>query len=411
MSVLQTYISTDYDILTNCLRLYCLQECITLDGSDDEENREPSPTPLLNGHVEEDSKASVGEDDSDSSAPERQKVRWAFFYKPEDVDQLIDCLNPRGFREGPLKQALLQEKSNILRYCARCPAAMLDGGGETIRPSSPSAPAAKHSSSSAAAAAKAAAAFSTADQFELNFRDGLLELEERLFQAQLGALKVKDRTAWRDAIVNRNFDRRAAKSLTWSGKEDMTEEEMSELADGVIGDMAKATLQLRLAVEVKYLIPPLGAAEEKETKKAAAEKEKKKRRKRDEDEEDEDGGDEEEEEEEPTPSKTVAEAWEESLMRVKNFSQLYVHLSTLENSIAWQKSALNANCKICRRKGDPEKVGQCSLGQRLWLLSSAVVARSLPLLIFNLHLSSLSVFPPLFSLPPLSLFPRPSSHS
>ena len=110
------------------------------------------------------------------------------------------------------------------------------------------------------------------------------------------------------------------------------------------------SLKSKQSQKCKGSLKPL--KEEKETKKTEKEKKKKKKKAEDDDEDEE-----EEEEEEEVPSKPVSESWEESLMRVKNFSQLYVHLSTLENSIAWQKSALNAMCKICRRKGDPEKVG------------------------------------------------------
>ena len=67
-----------------------------------------------------------------------------------------------------------------------------------------------------------------------------------------------------------------------------------------------------------------------------------------------------------------------------SFSQLYVHLGLLgewfefdilpstihfngyclvcvltDNSISWNRSALNARCRICRRKGDPEKMLLC----------------------------------------------------
>ena len=345
------------------------QECITLDESDDEDDRKAAPT--VNGSKEgETSKMDTDETSSDSvlsstlaaqsgDSSERQKVRWAFFHRPEDLDQLLESLNPRGFREGPLKQALLAEKRNILRHCDKCPTTTLQGGGEDVRLAAAenTAPSTKSASSSKATASAAASngpsSFTVTDQIELNYRDGILELEERLLQAQLGSIRVKDRAAWREAIVNRNYDRRGAKGLVWSGKEEMSEEEIAELGESVVGDMAKATLQLRQAVDDKYLIPPLGAPEEKETKKT--EKEKKKKRKKAEEDDDEEEEDEEEEEE--APSKPVSESWEESLMRVKNFSQLYVHLSTLENSIAWQKSALNAMCKICRRKGDPEKVG------------------------------------------------------
>ena len=30
-----------------------------------------------------------------------------------------------------------------------------------------------------------------------------------------------------------------------------------------------------------------------------------------------------------------------------------------DNSITWNRSALNARCRICRRKGDPEKMLLC----------------------------------------------------
>lgn len=31
----------------------------------------------------------------------------------------------------------------------------------------------------------------------------------------------------------------------------------------------------------------------------------------------------------------------------------------IDNSITWNRSALNARCRICRRKGDPEKMLLC----------------------------------------------------
>lgn len=34
-------------------------------------------------------------------------------------------------------------------------------------------------------------------------------------------------------------------------------------------------------------------------------------------------------------------------------------LPSVDNSITWNRSALNARCRICRRKGDPEKMLLC----------------------------------------------------
>ncbi|KAB0391284.1 hypothetical protein E2I00_007596, partial [Balaenoptera physalus] len=40
-------------------------------------------------------------------------------------------------------------------------------------------------------------------------------------------------------------------------------------------------------------------------------------------------------------------------------SQVFLHLSTLDRSVIWSKSILNARCKICRKKGDAENMVLC----------------------------------------------------
>lgn len=57
--------------------------------------------------------------------------------------------------------------------------------------------------------------------------------------------------------------------------------------------------------------------------------------------------------------KTVLERWRESLLTCCSLSQLFLHLSTLERSVLWAKSILNARCKVCRRKGDSENMLLC----------------------------------------------------
>lgn len=53
------------------------------------------------------------------------------------------------------------------------------------------------------------------------------------------------------------------------------------------------------------------------------------------------------------------EKWESSLMCSTSFAQVYLHIATLENSIQWAKSALNARCKVCRKGGDGENMLLC----------------------------------------------------
>ena len=48
---------------------------------------------------------------------------------------------------------------------------------------------------------------------------------------------------------------------------------------------------------------------------------------------------------------TSLERWEASLNAATNFSQIFIHLNTLDRSVMWNKSVLNARCRICRKKG------------------------------------------------------------
>ncbi len=62
--------------------------------------------------------------------------------------------------------------------------------------------------------------------------------------------------------------------------------------------------------------------------------------------------------------KTVQERWRESLLACSSLSQVFLHLSTLERSVVWAKSILNARCKVCRRKGDAENMLLCDACDR-----------------------------------------------
>jgi hypothetical protein len=75
------------------------------------------------------------------------------------------------------------------------------------------------------------------------------------------------------------------------------------------------------------------------------------------------------------PQKTALERWQESLLHSTSLPQLILHLSILEGSIAWTKSALHARCRICRRKGDGEKMllcDGCDRGHHMYCLKPAV---------------------------------------
>lgn len=49
-----------------------------------------------------------------TSPPVNRPNQWFFYSTPEEVEQLIEALNPRGHRESSLKETLLQEKERIV---------------------------------------------------------------------------------------------------------------------------------------------------------------------------------------------------------------------------------------------------------------------------------------------------------
>lgn len=78
---------------------------------------------------------------------------------------------------------------------------------------------------------------------------------------------------------------------------------------------------------------------------------------------------------EPVKQKTCLERWEESLLVCTNLSQVFVHLNTLDQSIAWSKSVLNARCRLCKRKGDAEHMllcDACDRGHHMYCLKPPI---------------------------------------
>ena len=79
--------------------------------------------------------------------------------------------------------------------------------------------------------------------------------------------------------------------------------------------------------------------------------------------------------EEPAKVKTCLERWEESLLVCTNLSQVFVHLNTLDQSVTWSKSVLNARCRLCRRKGDAEHMllcDACDRGHHMYCLKPPI---------------------------------------
>lgn len=117
----------------------------------------------------------------------RNTYMWSYIGTQEQFDKLTDSLNPRGIREGPLKAALLEQKDQILASMKSCPTDILssDGGANNKQ-------GVKYQSlKSRNRVTQGAVKNSSAKEFiELNLREMLLDLEERIYAGALGAIKV-----------------------------------------------------------------------------------------------------------------------------------------------------------------------------------------------------------------------------
>ena len=230
---------------------------------------------------------------------------------------------------------------------------------------------------------------------EINLRDYILDLEEKIKAGCLGTLKIQSREAWRNAISNRKYDKQCNKltyglsetvvDFTFNAPLDKIKSESKNSRPGTpdsdagtssakiyrdpgkylgppdknectpdvnqqiaIKQMACAILQISNAIDHKYLKKPLGVEdkEKDKDKKIAADE--------------------------------AVDRWQQSLMSSTSWSQLFVHLNTLDNSIAWSRSSLNAQCRVCRKRKDAENMllcDGCNKGHHLYCLKPKLTVR------------------------------------
>ncbi|XP_070577872.1 bromodomain adjacent to zinc finger domain protein 1A-like isoform X2 [Ptychodera flava] len=382
----------------------------------------------------------------------RDHCTWAFYKTKEEIDRLTNTLNPRGYRESALKEALLQDKQGLCYSIEECPVDLLyqmksEAESADSKPDKPKQVMVKLGGKKTGLVSEGHEDSSPgSESLELTLREQLLDMEERIYTGSLGYLKAEDRILWIKAIENGSYDMQC-KELTWGpwwqrhklddkdftneamemsindvsmGEEQQTlpikhKDRVSELkrsetplgsssgstrcstpnpVDQVVRDLACALLQIAQGIEPKYLKPPLGedeaakkakqkasqeaAMKEFQAMMAASKKKKKNEKKRKDDSDGESSDDESSSDEETEPSKpekTVYERWEESLMSSTSLPQLFLHMATLEASIMWSKSILNARCRICRRKGDAEHMllcDGCDRGHHMYCLKPQV---------------------------------------
>lgn len=281
--------------------------------------------------------------------PSIDRTRWLFFYKEDEVDELIKSLNKRGYRESALRETLVTEKDRILQHLNKCPVQKLNRFAPLVASVQVNKVIGTRSMKGYEDANLKFPTGTPVDTIlEMYLRDVILDTEEKIFGGGLGCLKVENRKAWREAIEARCYESQDP-DLTWPTKmtiqhskkdeEDLPSRPVTPCSDHshsdvhddpskpeqppAVRDLAMAVLQLARSVEPKYLQKPLPYEEKRPVK------------------------------------LTAMERWELSLMHSTSFSQVYLHHASLDNSIQWNKSVLNAKCKICRRGKDDVNMLLC----------------------------------------------------
>ncbi|XP_044127439.1 bromodomain adjacent to zinc finger domain protein 1A isoform X2 [Bufo gargarizans] len=328
--------------------------------------------PEVNGHDSPVKEEKVEEPPKPVDKPNR----WSYYSTVEQLDELIECLNTRGYRESTLKDTLVQEKMRICQRLSNFPANRFhisDSPLPTDIKPGRGRPSKVHDPTKTSAE----------KQLELRLCELLLDIEDRIYQGTLGSLKVPNRQSWRSALQNWSYDRldneakengvlkmedtavEMENDMNQSNKDRLQNLKMEvqsakstnastpEPAANSVHYLAQALLQIEQGVERKYLKAPLGDAEDIKKSYKFDKKKEDKKKKDDETSERDDASD------SGRIQRTLLDRWRESLLSSSSFSQIFLHLATLDRSILWSRSIRNARCKVCRKKGDNENMILC----------------------------------------------------
>lgn len=162
------------------------------------------------------------------------KTHWAFYSTVEELDQLIESLNPRGIREGELREKLIADRENIERVLkkagsAKSTAGLLTKTEEDLEAEAERALDAVKKKREKNAKWGGALALPVGtpikDVVELSLCDQIIELEEKIFIGSLGALKVDDRIEWQNALQTREY-KMGCDELVWAGDKRLTAEQL-----------------------------------------------------------------------------------------------------------------------------------------------------------------------------------------
>ena len=299
-----------------------------------------------------------------------EQVAWSHLASEDQIRELLSCLNPRGEREKDLADNINKDLDRILNDLDAKPALKrYDGSLEEVKEES-----ADELDEEQRKAKEILKRTSSEKLTEANLREQICDLENRIFEANFGAVKVKNRMSWRQEIedfwlndtgkTKKGCDdvpeipasivhqRLMALRASQSSQPSSNQDDASSLTSGsstvvsrrsIIHKLSQALLSVEKGVPAKYLTYPLGdttVGRKTQDLRIPGELDQMSR-------------------------------WRESLGHCTSLSQLLLHISTLDSSIMWSRSILKTNCKVCRRKCDPDKLllcDGCDRGQHLYCL-------------------------------------------
>jgi len=139
-----------------------------------------------------------------------ERVKWAYFHTEEDITNLINSLNSRGLREKQLKETLLNEKDLIIEHIRNCPVEKFSNENRDEKMNDLIKLTKKYDKTNITISS-----FTKPDVImQIQVRDALLDLEERIKNGYLGNINVADRDKWRQNLSN-DFYKMDCNALKW----------------------------------------------------------------------------------------------------------------------------------------------------------------------------------------------------
>ena len=146
---------------------------------------------VVNGVIQEPEVKVLTPEPPDLCMMRKNHARWAYFNTPEQIDQLIASLNPRGFRESALKEVLLQDKKKLENLIQKTPVEFLTSEDGLVdgpdMASTPRQVVVKMNSGKKGLVSDHA---NGEESLELLLREQILYIEDRVWQGGLGYIKV-----------------------------------------------------------------------------------------------------------------------------------------------------------------------------------------------------------------------------